>query len=174
MVKGTQKPAKKAGLTKKAGKKTGLTKEQVENIKSHDAKSDLDFKIGMMAKASDDEFKTMFKDLTSNEAQLIWKRFEKVRLAQGVNADYEVTTRGVGSREKKLALLRAFMQDGMTTKGKCYRSCLAEVTVENTSGYESKWVPMQQMLRKCGEGELRARVAVGSIMCRKKPKDLMP
>jgi len=150
---------------------TGLTKQQLDKMKNHDEQSTLDFKIGMMAKASDDQFQEIFKNLSSQEAQIIWKRFEKCRHSQGVNSEYESTTKGVGSRDKKLQLLRAFIKDGMTTKGKCYKMCLAEVTVENTSGYESKWTPLQSMLTKYGESELRARVAAGSILCRKNPKD---
>jgi len=162
------KPGKK-GATEKS---SGLSERKLAAIKEHDEESTLEFKMKLLMKAEDDdEFKRVFDGLTANESQTIWKKFEKCRLAQGANQQYDMSTRGTGARSKKLALLKAFLKDGMTTKGKCYRTCISEVSVENSSGYDSTWSPLQAMITKYGAQELKARVAAGTIKCRKNPKD---
>ena len=162
--------ATSAKPTKKGS--SGLSKNKLAAIKDHDEESTLDFKMQLLVKAEDDdEFKRVFDGLSPNESQTIWKKFEKCRLAQGANQQYDMSTRGTGARSKTLALLKAFLKDGMTTKGKCYRTCISEVSVENSSGYDSTWSPLQAMLTKYGAQELKARVAAGTIKCRKNPKD---
>ena len=119
----------------------------------------------------DEDMDTLLKGLSHEQSQLLWKKFELSRKTESTEEDYKNMTKGCGSKSKKRQLLRAWLADGLSTKGSTYKTLTSTYTVENKESLDSEWRPLQHMVNTYGKQELAALVESGAILVRKHPKD---
>ena len=161
----------KANVKKGATKAKGLKHEDLEHLDK--TPHTLDQKMQMFFKSAkgDEDMDTLLKGLSHEQSQLLWKKFELSRKTESTEEDYKNMTKGCGSKSKKHQLLRAWLADGLSTKGSTYKTLTSTYTVENKESLDSEWRPLQHMVNTYGKQELAALVESGAILVRKHPKD---
>lgn len=109
-------------------------------------------------------------NLPANEAQVLWKKFEKQRQLAGEDASYKDVTKGLGSQEKKHQLLRSFILDKGSI-GKNYKTAMLTFESKEEKGGEAKFNTWKQQVDKYGKNEAVARLKAGTMKFRKSPSD---
>jgi len=159
-------PAAKA--TKKTG---GLTEKAVNKLDPEPISLEQKMKRFADSAKKECDVEELVASLSPDQSQLLWKRFELTRRAEGNDTTYKTMTSGAGSQARKHQLLKAWLSDGLTTKGATYKTITSTYTVEKKEGLDGEWRPMQHMINTYGKQELAALVESGAILVRKHPKD---
>ena len=121
--------------------------------------------------ASEDKIQDFINKLSDKDQQTLWKKYERVRKADGTDDDYKAATNGPGRQAKVMSSLKVFLQSGCSTKTAFWRKNITSFKAENIQSHTSNWQPMQFMLTKYGGRELKARVLAGTIQVRACPAD---
>ena len=138
-------------------------KVTAKNLKTHQQL--LDAKL-----CSAKEVDKALSKLPPNEAQVLWKKFEKQRQLAGADGTYKDVTKGLGSQEKKHQLLRSFILDKGSI-GKNYKTAMLAFESTEEKGGEVKFNTWKQQVDKHGKNEAVARLKAGTMKFRKSPTD---
>ena len=138
-------------------------KVTAKNLKTHQQL--LDAKL-----CSAKEVDKALSKLPPNEAQVLWKKFEKQRQLAGADGTYKDVTKGLGSQEKKHQLLRSFILDKGSI-GKNYKTAMLAFESTEEKGGEVKFNTWKQQVDKYGKNEAVARLKAGTMKFRKSPTD---
>ena len=163
--------APKAACTKGCAKaKHGLTKKKLANVPEETLKEKLD-RFKASSKKTPDDAAKLIDSLDAKSSQLLWKSFELSRKSEACDKDFRDATSGAGSLQKKRALLKAWLVDGGSCRGQCYKEQFSSINVMHSDRYDASWQPLQYMITKHGKTELAGLVESGAIVVRQNPKD---
>ena len=110
--------------------------------------------------------------LSDKDRQAVWQSFAYARSKSADAAkQYAGSCRGVGSDDKKKALLHAFLAAGRDIKSKVYVNEACSLGFTSGTKDSKEWVPFAAILKKYGIAETRRRLSKGSISFRKDPSD---
>ena len=121
--------------------------------------------------ASEDKIQDFINKLSDKDQQVLWKKYERVRKSEGTDDEYRTATNGPGKIAKVQASLRIVVQSGCSTKTTIWKKNVSSFRSETVKEQLSNWQPMQFMLTKYGQKELKARVLAGTMQVRACPAD---
>ena len=155
IMKVMKKPSKQAGKPQAHGS-GGLTEEALASLEG----------------ATDSKVDKFLDGLAGNDQNYLWKKFERNRIVEGTQNEYQEHTSGMGSREKRNKLLKVWLQGGQSTKNSLWQDSLFKIKSIRSHGTTETWQPLHYMLtHKYGKAELKARVEMGTIKIRASPED---
>ena len=131
-----------------------------------------EFALKRLEGQSDRKVEEFLDDLEDKEQMRLWKKFESTRKEEGTHDEWKMVTSGAGKHKTSRAMLKVFIQAGLTTKSPLYQDAFAKVSTKLSAGTTKKWQPLHYMLQhKYGIRELKARVLAGTIAIRACPDD---
>ena len=155
IMKVMKKPSKQDGKQQACGS-TGLTEEALASLEG----------------ASDSKVDKFLDGLAGNDQNYLWKKFERNRIVEGTQNEYQEHTSGMGAREKRNSLLKVWLQGGQSTKNSLWQESFFKIKSIRSHGTKETWQPLHYMLtHKYGKAELKARVEAGTIKIRASPED---
>lgn len=123
-----------------------------------------------MKGAEDSEVEEFWMKCSSRQHQVLWKKFQSMRKAEGTEVAYQDATKGVGRNAKTKSLIKMWLKYG-SSKHPVLVQHMTELRTTDTFKSTEKWVPLETIKQKYGAEELKARVHGGSILVRKSESD---
>jgi hypothetical protein len=118
-----------------------------------------------------DKIGTFLEGFSTSEQQRLWKQYQTNRQNEGTDEVYRDLTKVSGGKKMAKTMLKIWISDGCTTKGQVYQNHLTKISDFEHKGSKATWQPLQMMITKYGQGELKARITSGSIKVRKNELD---
>ena len=129
IMKVMKKPSKQDVKQQECGS-TGLTEEALASLEG----------------ASDSKVDKFLDGLAGNDQNYLWKKFERNRIVEGTQNEYQEHTSGMGAREKRNSLLKVWLQGGQSTKNSLWQESLFKIKSIRSHGTKETWQPLHYTL----------------------------